>query len=259
MNLRSGQINAIEARALGVHMDGRKILHDVDLAFARGRWTSIVGPNGAGKSTLLKALAGLLPREGAVRLCGLADDAGARQRARHLAWLGQGAEGANDLTVYDIVMLGRLPHQSWLRPPAQADREAVRQALDLMQAWDWRERSLGRLSGGERQRVLLARALAVQADILLMDEPLVNLDPPHQADWLRLVRGLVAQGRTVVSVLHEISLALHADDIVVMAQGRVRHQGSCGASEAHRAVEQVFDERVQIRQVGDQWICLPRL
>lgn len=250
---------AIEVRALGVHMDGRKILHDIDLAFGRGRWTSIVGPNGAGKSTLLKALAGLLPHEGQVRLCGLPHGAGARQRARHLAWLGQGAEGASDLTVYDIVMLGRLPHQSWLRPPSPTDREAVRHALDLMQAWDWRERSLGHLSGGERQRVLLARALAVQADILLMDEPLANLDPPHQADWLRLVRGLVEQGRTVVSVLHEISLALHADDIVVMAQGRVRHQGSCQANQAHSAVEQVFDARVQIRQVGDLWICLPRL
>ncbi|MGN6579757.1 MAG: ABC transporter ATP-binding protein, partial [Bordetella sp.] len=162
--------NAIEARALVVRMDGRKILHEVDLTVGRGRWTSIVGPNGAGKSTLLKALAGLLPRAGAVRLCGIAHDAGARQRARHLAWLGQGAEGANDLTVYDIVMLGRLPHQSWLRPASQADRDAVRQALDSMQAWDWRERGLGHLSGGERQRVLLARALAVQADIVLMDE-----------------------------------------------------------------------------------------
>ena len=80
----AAQLNAIEARALGVRMDGRTILHDVDLAFGRGRWTSIVGPNGAGKSTLLKALAGLLPREGAVRLCGLAQDAGARQRARKI-------------------------------------------------------------------------------------------------------------------------------------------------------------------------------
>lgn len=259
MNAHAEQPHAIEARMLAVQMDDRKILHEIDLDLGCGRWTSIVGPNGAGKSTLLKALAGLLPREGSVRLCGLAQDAGARQRARHLAWLGQGVEGADDLTVYDIVMLGRLPHQSWLRAASQADRDAVRQALDSMQAWDWRARSLGHLSGGERQRVLLARVLAVQSDILLMDEPLANLDPPHQADWLRLVRGLVAQGRTVVSVLHEISLALHADDIVVMAQGRVRHQGPCQKEQAHRAVEQVFDERVQIRQVGDQWICLPRL
>ena len=78
---------------------------------------------------------------------------------------------------------------------------------------------MGQLSGGERQRVLLARALAVQAPVLLMDEPLANLDPPHQADWLAVVQGLVQRGHTVVSVLHEISMALHADRVVVMAQG----------------------------------------
>jgi len=252
--------HAIEARALGVQLGGKPVLHNIDLAFGRGRWTSIIGPNGAGKSTLLKALAGLLPHQGEVSLPGLpAGEQGARAKARHLSWLGQNEHGADDLTVYDIVMLGRLPHQPWLGAPSEADRAAVRQALDMTQAWDWRERSLGQLSGGERQRVLLARALAVQADVLLMDEPLANLDPPHQVDWLRLVRGLVAQGGTVVSILHEISMALHADDIVVVAQGRVRHQGRCDARETHAAVEQVFDGRIHIRQVDGQWTCLPRI
>lgn len=252
--------HAIEARAVGVQLGGKPILHHIDLAFGRGRWTSIIGPNGAGKSTLLKALAGLLPHQGDVSLPGLpAGEHGARAKARHLSWLGQNEHGADDLAVYDIVMLGRLPHQSWLGSPSEADRAAVRQALDMTQAWDWRERSLGQLSGGERQRVLLARALAVQADVLLMDEPLANLDPPHQVDWLRLVRGLVAQGRTVVSILHEISMALQADDIVVVAQGRVRHQGRCDARETHAAVEQVFDGRIHIQQVDGQWTCLPRI
>ncbi|MGN6581845.1 MAG: ABC transporter ATP-binding protein, partial [Bordetella sp.] len=141
----------------------------------------------------------------------------------------------------------------------QPARGGVRRAVDAWPAGSGLSGGRRNLPGGLRSGVWWARPLAVQADIVLMDEPLANLDPPHQADWLRLVRGLVAQGKTVVSVLHEISLALHADDIVVMAQGRVRHQGSCQASETHRAVEQVFDERVQIRQVGDQWICLPRL
>ena len=117
------------------------------------------------------------------------------------------------------------------------------------QAWDWRSRSLGQLSGGERQRVLLARALAVQAQVLLMDEPLANLDPPHQADWLVVVRQLVAAGTTVVSVLHELSMALHADELVIMSAGRISHQGLCADAATHRALEAVFDNRIAIRCV----------
>jgi len=166
-------------------------------------------------------------------------------------------QGADDLSVWDVAMLGRLPHQPWLAPPSDADRAAVEQALRATQAWDWRERALGALSGGERQRVLLARLLAVDADVLLMDEPLANLDPPHQADWLLLVRELVVQRKTVVSVLHEIGMALHADQMVVMAQGRVVHQGACADPATHRAVEQVFDHRVAIHPLGDQWVALP--
>ena len=142
--------------------------------------------------------------------------------------------------------------------PSEADRAAVEQSLRATQAWDWRERALGALSGGERQRVLLARLLAVNADVLLMDEPLANLDPPHQADWMQLVRGLVAQGKTVVSVLHEIGVALHADQMVIVAAGRVRHQGACDAAATHRALEAVFDQRIAIHPLGDQWVALPR-
>ena len=162
------------------------------------------------------------------------------------------------MSVYDVAMLGRLPHQPWLAPPSQADRAAVEQALRATQAWDWRERSLGALSGGERQRVLLARALAVNAQVLLMDEPLANLDPPHQADWLLLVRELVAAGKTVVSVLHEISIALHAQDMVVMAAGRVVHQGASADTETHRALEQVFDGRIAIHPLGRDWVAVPK-
>lgn len=249
---------ALQATGIGVSLGGVPVLHGIDVSLAAGRWTSVVGPNGAGKSTLLKALAGLLPHTGDVHLLGrpLVQWRG-RERARCLAWLGQGEQGADDLSVWDVAMLGRLPHQPWLAPPSDADRTAVEQALRATQAWDWRERPLGALSGGERQRVLLARLLAVQAEVMLMDEPLANLDPPHQADWLLLVRELVAQGKTVVSVLHEIGMALHADQMVVMAQGRVCHQGACDDPDTHRAVEQVFDHRVAIHPLGDDWVALP--
>jgi len=237
-----------------------QVLHGLNLRIAQGRWTSVVGPNGAGKSTLLKVLAGLLPCSGSVELLGQAlGKLPARQRARQLAWLGQNESSADDLTVYDVAMLGRLPHQPWLAAASIADHAAVEEALRATQAWDWRTRSLGQLSGGERQRVLLARALAVQAEVLLMDEPLSNLDPPHQTDWLALVRGLIAQGKTVVSVLHEISMALHADELVVMAQGRITHHGASTEAATHAALLAVFDQRIRLHCVDGQWVALPQV
>ena len=236
-------------------------MHGITLPLAAGRWTSIVGPNGAGKSTLLKVLAGLLPAQsGRVTLDGRPlHDWPARERARQMAWLGQNEAAADDLTVLDVALLGRLPHQGWLQPPSLADHAAAEAALRQTQAWDWRERPLGQLSGGERQRVLLARALAVNAPVLLMDEPLANLDPPHQADWLLLVRSLVAQGCTVVSVLHELSMALQADDVAVLQDGRLQHHGAAHEDATHRALEAVFDQRIAIHCVQGQWLALPRL
>ena len=250
---------AIDAKGVRAKLGNVEVLHGIDLALPSGHWTSIVGPNGAGKSTLLKVLAGLLAHSGTVTLLGqpLASLPG-RVRARQLAWLGQNEGSGDDLTVLDVAMLGRLPHQPWLAAPSAADHAAVECALRATQAWDWRGRALGQLSGGERQRVLLARALAVQAQVLLMDEPLVNLDPPHQADWLAVVRVLIGQGKTVVSVLHEISFALHADQMVIMAQGRVTHQGACADNATHRALEDVFDRRIAIHALGDQWVALPK-
>jgi iron complex transport system ATP-binding protein len=251
---------AIEATGLGVYLGGREVLAGIDLRLAAGRWTCIVGPNGAGKSTLLRALAGLLPHQGQVFWQGVAPaDLPAQQRARRLSWLGQMEPVPEDLCVYDVVMLGRLPHQGWLAAPSPQDRWVVESAMQTVHAWDWRDRLLGQLSGGERQRVLLARALAVDAPLLLMDEPVSHLDPPHQVDWLEQTQGLKAQGRTVVSVLHEIGMALQADDVVVLQAGRLLHHGPCADRASHRAIEAVFDQRITIRELDGRWVVLPRL
>ncbi|MES2400164.1 MAG: ABC transporter ATP-binding protein [Pseudomonadota bacterium] len=250
---------AIAVLNISARLGGVEVLHDISVSFKTGRWSSIVGPNGAGKSTLLKVMAGLVSHTGAVLLLGqLMVSIEPSLRARQLSWLGQNEASADDLTAYDVAMLGRLPHQPWLAPPSAEDHAAVEKALRTTHAWAWRERSLGQLSGGERQRVLLARALAVDAQVLLMDEPLANLDPPHQTDWLFMVRGLVAAGRTVVSVLHEISFALHADEMVVMAEGRVMHHGACGDAMTHQALEDVFDHRIAIHQFAGHWVALPK-
>ena len=249
---------AVYACQIRASLGNHQVLHDIELSLRRGRWTCIVGPNGAGKSTLLKVLAGLLPHTGQVSLLGQdMRHMPAKLRAQQLSWLGQNEGSADDLTVRDVAMLGRLPHQPWLGAPSAADHAAVEKALRQTQAWHWRHRALGHLSGGERQRVLLARALAVEAKVLLMDEPLANLDPPHQADWLELVRTLVGQGKTVVSVLHEISMALHADEMLILANGRVAHHGECADPATHRALEAVFDHRIAIHALGEQRVALP--
>ena len=254
---------AVRARSVGASLGNDQVLRDISLEIPRARWTSIVGPNGAGKSTLLRVLAGLLAHSGHVEIVGQPQATqNPRHRARLVSWLGQSGTGlaessADDMTVYDVAMLGRLPHQGWLASPDDADHAAVERALRSTHAWDWRGRALGQLSGGERQRVLLARALAVEADILLMDEPLANLDPPHQTDWLQMVHAMVATGRTVISVLHEISYALQADDLVILAEGRLRHQGAASSPGTHRALEEVFGHRIKVHAVVDQWVALP--
>lgn len=190
-----------------------------------------------------------------------------RQRAHRMAWLGQNEEAAPDLRVWDVVMLGRLPHQGWLALPSEADKQAVTQALHTMRAWDWRDRPLGQLSGGERQRVLLARALATEADLLLMDEPLMHLDPPHQADWIATVQALVAQGKTVVSVLHELNVALMSDAMLILQSGgRVLHSGVTADAATHRALEAVFNHRISVEAMPPRpadadkqvrWVAMP--
>lgn len=248
---------AICARGIRASLGQTEVLRGMDMALPAARWTSIVGPNGAGKSTLLKVLAGLLPHQGEVTLLGQSlATLPRRRRAQQLAWLGQSEISGDDLTVWDVAMLGRLPYQAWLGAPSAADQAAVEQALKATQAWDWRARTLGQLSGGERQRVLLARALAVQARVLLMDEPLANLDPPHQADWLALVHSLVASGKTVVSVLHEVSMALQADEMVILCEGRVQHQGRCADVSTQRALERVFDNRICVHSLLGQPVVL---
>lgn len=261
-------MNALHTVALTAHNitvihDEFTVVDDVSLTLHAGEWVSLVGPNGAGKSSLLKALAGLAPAEGQVSLLGKPWAAwNRRERAQTLAWMGQAEAGQDDLTVYDVAMLGRLPHQSWLSTPSAKDHAVVEVALKTVQAWDWRTRSLGQLSGGERQRVLLARALAVQAQVYLMDEPLAGVDVPHQADWLEWVRCLTETGAAVVSVLHELNLALQADRVWVMSEGRWVHSGLPNDKETHQALSAVFQNRLQWREWQDEgvtrWVALPK-
>jgi iron complex transport system ATP-binding protein len=238
----------------------REVVRGISFDLWPGEVLAVVGESGSGKSTLLKALAGLLPASGQIHFFDQELMTVDRKlRAQKMSWLGQNETASEDMTVWDVAMLGRLPHQDWLAAPNAHDHAVVETALKATQAWDWRWRSIGQLSGGERQRALLARAMAVQAKVLLMDEPLTNLDPPHQVDWLEQVRCLTSQNTTVISVLHEVGMALHADDMVVMQSGRVVHQGACADAATHRAVEAVFDKRMAIHSLQGQWVALSQI
>ncbi len=251
---------ALQTQQLRVQLGGREVLQGISTAFKAGAWTCIVGPNGAGKSTLLKALAGLLPSEGEITLLGhSAQSWNAQQRAQQLAWLAQDESGGLHLKVSDVVMLGRLPHQGLLGAVTAQDVQACQQAMNATQVSQFSDALLGTLSAGQQQRVRLARALATQAKLLLLDEPLANLDPPHQLDCVQLIRNLVDSGVTVISVLHELPMALLADEMMILQSGHVIHQGACGDAITHRALEAVFDSRVRVVQVDGVWAVVPAL
>ena len=240
-------------------------LDGVSAMAPRGQWTAIIGPNGAGKSTLLRAVARLLPDHAPTQgqVCWDArrlTDWSRAALAQHVAWLGQGEQGGDEWQAIDVVRLGRLPQQGWWPKSADAEDEAiVEAAMRQTDTWPLRHTPLRSMSGGERQRVRLARVLAVQAQVLLMDEPLANLDPPHQADWLGWVRDLNRGGQTVISVLHELNVALRADHIWLVHHGDIVAQGHADQPELRAAIERAFDRRVTLHALHDQWVALPEV
>ncbi len=207
-----------------VSLDGTPVLHHVDLTVAAGTWTTVVGPNGSGKSTLLRAVLGLVPTSGRV-LVGGAPTTGLsrRDRAQRLALVPQRPVLPEAVTVAEYVALGRTPHHGVLAGPGPGDHRVVAQALARLDLGDLAGRRLGTLSGGEAQRAVVARALAQQAGLLLLDEPTAALDLGHAQQVLELVDRLrVQDGLTVLATLHDLSLAgQYADRLVALAHGRV--------------------------------------
>ncbi|MDP1790890.1 MAG: ABC transporter ATP-binding protein [Methylibium sp.] len=254
----------LRADGLRVALGAHPVLHDLSLRLTPG-WTAIVGPNGAGKSTLLRTLAGLLtPARGSVWLQDrrLAEWP-ARERAQRIAWLAQQGDTSGDLTARETVQLGRLPQLGLFALPGPADEEIVDEAMAATECSDWQHARLHELSGGERQRVLLARALAVRAPVLLLDEPTTHLDPPHQVALVRLLRRL-ARSHTVVSVLHDLPLALQADRLVVLQAGRLRAEGSHDDPALHGALVDVFDGALRVEPLPgaggvQRYITVPHL
>jgi iron complex transport system ATP-binding protein len=219
----------LAAQGLNVTLAGRLVLRDVTLSLSPGHLVALVGPNGAGKTTLLRALAGLVSSRGVIDVGGAAlSSLSLRQRARRFAYLPQGHLVHWPLPARDIVALGRYPHGA--TDPARLtarDAEAVLRAMQAADVVEFGDRRVTELSGGERSRVALARVLAVEAPVILADEPTSSLDPRHQIDVMKTLRAAADKGTLVMVVTHDLGLAARfADTIIVLSDGRLVSQGA---------------------------------
>ena len=217
----------VRLEAVSVALGARRVVDNVSADLAGGV-IGLIGPNGAGKSTLVRAIAGLVPAEGAILIDGAPVAALAPgERARRIAYLPQGQTVHWPLTAERLVALGRLPHLAPFARPGKADADAIERALERTELQPLRDRPVDQLSGGERARVLLARALAVEAPLLLADEPLAALDPAHQIEVMALLRAEAARGGTVIAVLHDLTLAARwCDRLLLIDHGRLAADGT---------------------------------
>ena len=228
---------------VSVRLGGRDVLREVDLDLPAGTFVAIVGPNGAGKTSALRAMVGELPFRGTISLDGTALSGLTRhERARRIAYLPQGHVAHWPLPARDIIALGRMPHgaadPARLRP---ADAEAVDEAMRVTETLALAGRPVTELSGGERARVALARVFAVQAPVILADEPTAALDPRHQLDVSRALRAAADAGALVVAVTHDLGLAARfADLVAVLAEGKLAAIGSPDDALAPGILRRVF-------------------
>ena len=244
----------LEIRNFSAGYKGKQVLQDVSVSIPQGAVTVIAGPNGSGKSTLLKALAGILPATGSVLLEGrelLQLDR--RELAQTLAFLPQNRQ-IPEITAKNLVLHGRFPYLSYPRRYRAADYHAAESAMNRMGVGDLADRSMLKLSGGQRQKVYIAMALAQDTPVVLMDEPNTFLDIAHQLQLMEEAKALAAEGKTVVLVLHDLTLALtYGDSLVVLQEGRCLFQGT--AEEAFRSgcLDIAFGVKIQRFQTSDGW------
>jgi iron complex transport system ATP-binding protein len=218
----------LEAQNIAVRFGQAAVLRSVDLAVASEEMVGLIGPNGSGKTTLLRVLANLrAPDGGSVTLDGRDLAAvGERELAKKIAYLAQGGDVHWSMRVEALVGLGRLPHRRAFRDGARSDTAAIERAMNAADIMQLRDRTMAHLSGGERVRVLLARALAVEAALLLADEPVAALDPLHQLRVMEVLRDVARGGTGVIVVLHDLSLAARfCDRLVLIGDGEIIAEG----------------------------------
>ncbi|MEV3873450.1 ABC transporter ATP-binding protein [Streptomyces sp. NPDC049906] len=241
----------LQARGLTLGYAQRPVIEGLDLEIPDGSFTAVIGPNGCGKSTLLRAFGRLMkPRAGEVLLDGTPIHRMPTRQVAHLVGLlPQSPAAPEGISVADLVARGRHPHQSWYRRWTSEDEAVVARAMRATGTYELAERSLDELSGGQRQRVWITMVLAQDTELLLLDEPTNHLDLAHQVEVLDLVRTLHRDiGRTVVVVLHDLTLAArYADRLVAMKEGRIVTQGTPRDVLTEEMLAEVFGLRARVR------------
>jgi iron complex transport system ATP-binding protein len=249
----------IELRDVSVRFGSVDAVRDVSLTVESGAWIALIGPNGAGKTSMLRAMCRLVSFRGEIALDGQSVRAlSRRELARIIAFVPQTPVTPHELTVAEYVLLGRTPYLAYLGDESRADRLAAQRALDRLELRAFAERALGSLSGGELQRAVLARALAQEAPILMLDEPTTALDLGRQQQVLELVDSLRSDGLTVVSTLHDLTLAgQFADRLVLLDRGAVVAEGRPEDVLSVENLESYYDASVRVIEEEGRVFVLP--
>ena len=255
-------MSAVVTRDLSVFFGERRAVHGLSVTVAAGEWLAVVGPNGAGKTSLLRAVAGTVRYRGSVRVDGVEVTAMTpRRAAAAIAVVPQHRVLPEDMTVFDYTLLGRIPHTGYFGVEGPSDVAAARRALDRLDASDLERRRLGTLSGGESQRVVLARALAQEAGVLLLDEPTTSLDIGHAQRVLDLVDEVrLERGMAVISAIHDLTFAAqYADRLLLLDAGSVVAHGTADEVLTEEAIAHFSGARVHLlRGPGGEPVIVPR-
>jgi manganese/iron transport system ATP-binding protein/manganese/zinc/iron transport system ATP- binding protein len=245
----------LEVQGLAAGYDGRPAIEGISFGIAPGQMVGVIGPNGAGKSTLFKAILGLVPRQGGEILLHDVDALGQRALMGYVPQLDQ-VDRAFPVTVRDVVMMGRYPRIGWLRHPGRADAQAVDQALERVDLLPLADRRIGELSGGQTQRTFLARVLAQDPHLFLLDEPVSGVDAATQHAIFGVLEALRDSGKTVVVATHDLNCVIERFDQVLCINRRLIAYGSPDDVFREEVLEQTYGNHLMVVRVGDRQIVV---